>query len=131
VFIDASALCAILLREPGWELLEQRILDCDQVRVSPMTVWETVLAVVRESRLEPGPVRVDVQAYIASAGAVLLPIAAGEGEAALDAFERFGKGRHAAALNMGDCFAYGCAKANGLPLLFKGDDFVHTDIERA
>lgn len=50
---------------------------------------------------------------------------------ALDAFSRFGKGRHPAALNMGDCFAYACAKELGVPVLFKGDDFSKTDIEVA
>jgi ribonuclease VapC len=50
---------------------------------------------------------------------------------ALDAFERFGKGRHPAALNLGDCFAYACARLAGAPLLYKGDDFPQTDIETA
>jgi len=49
-------------------------------------------------------------------------------ELALDAYARYGKGRHRAALNMGDCFAYACAKANRAKLLYKGDDFVHTDL---
>jgi ribonuclease VapC len=53
------------------------------------------------------------------------------GDAAIDAFQRFGKGRHPAALNMGDCFAYACAKRLGVPLLYKGDDFSLTDIHSA
>ncbi len=48
--------------------------------------------------------------------------------AAVDAYADFGKGRHLAALNMGDCFAYACAKANGAKLLYKGNDFTHTDL---
>ncbi len=61
----------------------------------------------------------------------LFPIAERELELALDAYALFGKGRHPAALNMGDCFAHACAKANGARLLFKGEDFTLTDIESA
>lgn len=53
------------------------------------------------------------------------------GKAAVNAFDRYGNGRHRAALNMGDCFSYACAKVHGLALLYKGDDFAHTDIEAA
>ena len=58
----------------------------------------------------------------------VIGIGPAEGDLALDAFERYGKGRHPARLNMGDCFAYACARTHGVPLLFKGDDFSHTDI---
>ena len=57
-----------------------------------------------------------------------MPITAEMGRAALSAFDRYGRGRHSAALNMGDCFAYACARQLDLPLLFKGDDFPLTDI---
>jgi ribonuclease VapC len=76
------------------------------------------LAVARES----------VENFVAAIGAVTIPVNDVIGDAALDAHERFGKGRHKAALNMGDCFAYACARVHNVPLLFKGDDFVHTDI---
>ena len=58
-------------------------------------------------------------------------VAVGDAECrlALDAYARFGKGRHPARLNMGDCFAYACARSHGVPLLYKGDDFALTDIE--
>ena len=63
-----------------------------------------------------------------SSKATVVPIDGVVGHIALEAFERYGKGRHKAALNMGDCFAYGCAKAHKVPLLFKGGDFAYTDI---
>ncbi len=59
----------------------------------------------------------------------MVPIAAAELAIALDAYNRYGKGRHKAALNMGDCYAYACAKANRAKLLFKGNDFSKTDID--
>jgi len=59
------------------------------------------------------------------------PFGAGQVEIAVDAFRRFGKGRHPAGLNFGDCFSYALAKATGEPLLFKGDDFIHTDVTAA
>ena len=59
------------------------------------------------------------------------PVTADVRRLALEAFDRFGKGRHSAALNFGDCFAYACARFTGAPLLYKGDDFPQTDIETA
>ncbi len=68
---------------------------------------------------------------IASSDIWIVPFDARHASLALDAFRRYGKGRHRAGLNMGDCFSYALAKATGLPLLFKGDDFVHTDVKPA
>ncbi len=62
---------------------------------------------------------------------VFVPIAAAEFALATEAYARFGKGRHKAGLNMGDCFAYACARSNDAQLLFLGDDFTHTDITPA
>jgi ribonuclease VapC len=62
---------------------------------------------------------------------VYVPIGEHEAELAAEAYAKFGKGRHPAALNIGDCFAYACAKANNAKLLFKGDDFSKTDIQAA
>lgn len=69
-----------------------------------------------------------IAAFVQRAGLDVVPIGAAETEEALDAHDRYGKGRHRARLNMGDCFAYACAKTNGAELLYKGDDFVHTDL---
>ncbi|WP_164127365.1 type II toxin-antitoxin system VapC family toxin, partial [Stenotrophomonas maltophilia] len=70
-----------------------------------------------------------VEAFIEETQATILDITASVGKEAIKASGRYGRGRHRADLNMGDCFAYACAKANNLPLLFKGNDFPHTDIE--
>ena len=75
--------------------------------------------------------RAAVDNFVVTSGAIVVPIDRAVGDAALDAFVLFGKGRHRASLNMGDCFAYACAKMNRLSLLCKGDDFVHTDIRIA
>ena len=69
-----------------------------------------------------------VEQLLAEVAAEIIPITAEIANAAIDAFDRFGKGRHPSALNMGDCFAYACARDLQVPLLFKGDDFPQTDI---
>jgi ribonuclease VapC len=69
-----------------------------------------------------------VDEFVQRTGMQILPITTEIGHAAIDAFDRYGRGRHAAQLNMGDCFAYACAKALGAPLLYKGDDFALTDL---
>ena len=67
----------------------------------------------------------------ASSGAEIVAVTPRQAERAVEAFRRFGKGRHAAGLNIGDCFAYALAVESGLPLLFKGDDFGRTDVRAA
>ncbi len=74
------------------------------------------------------PARREVDNFLRLAHVGIIAIGPDEMARALDAFNRFGKGRHPAQLNMGDCFAYACAKTHGVPLLFKGDDFSQTDI---
>jgi len=73
----------------------------------------------------------DLRDFCARGGVDTVPFGAEHVDLAIDAFRRFGRGRHAAGLNFGDCFSYALAKATGEPLLFKGDDFSQTDIERA
>jgi ribonuclease VapC len=70
-------------------------------------------------------------ALLASAGSRIVEIGVAEGQLAVEAHARYGKGVHPARLNMGDCFAYACAKVHGVPLLYKGEDFAMTDIEAA
>jgi ribonuclease VapC len=91
-------------------------------------VFETALAVARVSGADIAAARRDVEGYLAASRVELVEIGEAELARALDAFDRFGKGRHPADLNMGDCFAYACAKTKGVPLLFKGDDFTQTDV---
>ena len=131
MFIDASALTAIIAEESDGLDFAAR-LDQDDVRMtSPLAVWETVTAVVRLSGATPYAASQLVFAYLADAEIEIVSIPSATTDLALDAFDRFGKGRHKAALNFGDCFAYTCAKHFRQPLMFKGSDFALTDIESA
>ena len=130
--IDASALTAILLREPEAgsfvAVLESAV---DGILISPVSVFETVTAVARVRKIPVSDARVSVSDFLQEAGIQISPVTAEIGEAAITAFDRFGKGRHPAALNMGDCFSYALAKVSRQPLLFKGGDFGLTDLQAA
>jgi ribonuclease VapC len=128
VIIDTSAMVAILYREPEAAAFIQRIHDADSCRISVATWVE--LAMVVESQLGPDGMR-QAEAFFRRAGITIEPVTVGHGELARQAFLDFGKGRHKAGLNYGDCFSYALAKATGEPLLFKGNDFALTDIVAA
>ena len=125
MIIDTSALVAILYREPEAEEFVRLVHDADVCRLSVASHIE--LAIVVESQLGPEGAR-QAEAFIRRAGIVLEPVTLQQDELARQAFIDFGKGRHPAGLNFGDCFAYALAKATGEPLLFKGADFGRTDI---
>ncbi len=131
MFVDASAWVAITLREPEREPFRMALADAEVILTSPLAVWETVRAVTRETEDTVDAIRARLMAFLAAAGARIVPIGAEEGRIALEAHARFGKGVHPARLNMGDCFSYACAKVHGVPLLYKGEDFSLTDIEAA
>lgn len=131
MFVDASAWVAIILREPERERLRIALADAEVILTSPMAIWETVRAVTREGRDPVEVVSTRLRALLASFGARVVEIGALEGQLAIDAHARFGKGVHPARLNMGDCFSYACAKVHGVPLLYTGEDFSLTDIEAA
>jgi ribonuclease VapC len=129
MFVDASALVAILLREPDGRHLSDRLQAAPAPVTSAIAVYETVLAIARVRAGGIAEARQDVAMALETIGIEVLPIGPADAEAALDAFTRYGKGRgHPAQLNMGDCFAYAVAKNQHVPLLFKGDDFSHTDM---
>jgi ribonuclease VapC len=129
MFVDASALTAFMTAEPGsLELLAR--LRQTKVRVtSPLAVWETAVAISRILNLSVTSASEAVHEYLGVAEIQLLSIPPEAASLALDAFDRYGKGRHSARLNMGDCFAYACARHIKQPLLYKGDDFSQTDIQ--
>ena len=126
--IDSSALIAILFAEYGHLNLVDRILAAGHVRVGTPTLVETsmVLAGSRQKKTVG-----DVEALLQELGVTVVPFGEREWHAAVSAFLRFGKGRHAAALNFGDCLAYAAASVANDSLLFVGDDFAHTDIAAA
>ncbi|MBW8816558.1 MAG: type II toxin-antitoxin system VapC family toxin [Caulobacterales bacterium] len=128
MFIDASALCAILLAEADGDAYAEKIRTAEAPITSPIAIYEAVAAVSRATDGDVGHVRREVEALLRLGRVRVVAIGDAESMRAIDAFDRFGKGRHPARLNMGDCFAYACAKTQGAPLLFKGDDFSQTDV---
>lgn len=128
LFVDASALVAVIKNEPERDAMATRLTLEPSLLWSAMTCWETVLALCRSCDRQVADAHAEVQTIAAYFGFSLVPIADEELHLALDAFERYGKGRHPARLNMGDCFAYACAKTNNARLLYKGDDFSKTDL---
>jgi ribonuclease VapC len=126
--VDTSALIAILLREPDAGLFAYAIEEAPVRLLSAVTRVE--LSFVIEGRKgEAG--RADAESLLRDGGFDVVTVTMQQAEIAIDAFRRFGKGRHRAGLNIGDCFSYALAVATGHPLLFKGDDFVHTDVKQA
>ncbi|MDP4002780.1 type II toxin-antitoxin system VapC family toxin [Methylobacterium sp. NEAU K] len=131
MFIDASAIVAILVREPGHRRLLDRLRESPVRLTSGLAIYEAVLAIARIQKIEPNIAQAVVDSFFDATSLTLVPITGTEGRLATAAHARFGKGRHPARLNLGDCFAYACAQAHGVPLLFVGDDFPQTDIRPA
>ncbi len=131
MFLDASAMIAIIVREPEAEALASRLGQAAAVYTSPIAVFETVLGLARIGGMSVRDAEAMLDSFLEQVRALSTPINAEIGRAAIAAFDRYGKGRHQAALNMGDCFAYACAQALDLPLLYKGNDFPQTDIAAA
>lgn len=125
--IDTSALLAILLDEPERLAFTVAINQADTRRLSVASFVEA--SMVLEARIGAEGAR-DLDDFLSHAGIDVEPATVLQGRLAARAFARFGKGRHPAALNFGDCFAYALAKEVDEPLLFKGNDFAKTDVER-
>ena len=131
MFVDASAWTAIFLEEPEAEAFRLKLSDAPESFTSALANWESARAIARETSVSISEAMLDLAELQAVAGTSLVAIGRAEQDMAISAQLQFGKGRHPAKLNMGDCFAYACAKTNGVPLLYKGDDFTLTDIEPA
>jgi ribonuclease VapC len=123
--IDTSALLAILLDEPERRTFNEAIEAAESRRMSTATFVE--VSIVIESRFGAEGLR-DLDLFIERSGIELIPVDSEQAQAARRAYSRFGKGRHPAGLNFGDCFAYALAMVLGEPLLYKGDDFGRTDV---
>lgn len=126
--IDTSALAAILQGEPERRAFIEAIEGADSRVISAATFVE--ISIVIEAR-HGAEGLLDLDRFISRARIVLISVDAEQGQMARLAFRQFGKGRHRAALNYGDCFSYALAAVLGEPLLFKGDDFVHSDVRVA
>ena len=126
--LDSSAIVALLLKEPGFERFAEKIDQASVVAVGVPALVES--AMVLTSRLG-WDARLLLLGFVRNTNAELVPFSQEHFDAAMDAFLRFGKGRHPAALNFGDCMAYALAEVAGLPLLYAGGDFAKTDIRPA
>jgi ribonuclease VapC len=125
IALDSSAIIATILHEPEAPAFE-KILVLERSIVGAPTLVET--RIVLEGRLSDRA-GIFLHRLVTERGITVVPFDPSMAEAAADAFRRYGKGRgHPACLNFGDCMAYAVASVMRLPLLFKGDDFVHTDI---
>ncbi|MDC7788228.1 type II toxin-antitoxin system VapC family toxin [Rhodoplanes sp. TEM] len=141
MFLDASAVVAILGREPGWQDIANRLAAVDaRFFFSPLARFEAAVGLARlkaagrsgSPKLSPDLLRqagAAVDAFVEDLGVEEVAITPDFGHRALVACATFGKAvGHPADLNFGDCFAYACAQALGVPLVYKGDDFARTDL---
>ncbi len=128
MILDSSAIVAIESREPGYEALVAKIDSADSVSVGAPTAVEAAMVLsVRRGRDATDW----IAGFLRSADAEVIAFSEEHFRIAVRAFLRFGKGRHRAALNFGDCMAYAVAAVANEPLLFTGKDFAKTDIEAA
>lgn len=129
IVVDSSALIANLRREPEADNFLYIIAEADRCLLSSITWLET--SIVLAGRTGDATLWTELDALIARAGIQVVAQDAELAEAARVAFLLYGRGRHPAALNLGDCASYALAKQRNLPLLFKGDDFARTDLQSA
>lgn len=131
MFLDTSALVAILTEEPEAALFVHKIERTKRCYVSAIVLFESATAVARIEARAPTAAQEAVCAFFKTIQAQTIAIDARVGASAFEAFTTYGMGNHPAALTMGDCFTYACAKVYRLPVLFKGDGFQQTDLTNA
>lgn len=128
VMFDSSAILAILKEEPGHRRLHSRLEGAHGLAIGAPTLFETAMVAIGRFGSEGEAL---VERFLADWKVDVLSFEEGHWRVADDAFVRYGKGRHPAALNYGDCMTYASARLAGMPLLFTGDDFAKTDIPPA
>jgi ribonuclease VapC len=128
VIVDTSAILAILFSEDDARVYAEAITQADSNRMSAATFVETAIVVEAQTKNNGGR---QLDAFIRRASIDIEPVTEEQAHMARQAFIDFGKGRHPAGLNYGDCFSYALAKARREPLLFKGRDFAQTDLVSA
>jgi ribonuclease VapC len=126
VVVDTSAVVAVLGDEPDSDAVIEIMDAADQRLMSAATLVE--LGIVMEARLGPAGT-LAVERFVRDGEVAIAALDRPQADRALDAWRRFGKGRHAAALNLGDCFTYALAFERALPVLCTGDDFARTDLD--
>jgi ribonuclease VapC len=128
MILDTSAIIAILRDEPDATELAEAVESAEVRRISAATYLEA--AIVTDSNKDPVLSR-SLDSFLQRSLVHIEPVTVEQARLAREAYRDFGKGRHRAGLNLGDCFAYALAKEKGEPLLYKGDDFRKTDIDAA
>jgi ribonuclease VapC len=130
MFIETSAVVEYLNDGPkAAEVLAKLEAANTPLSVSPITIFEATSVLASRRQASVDDARSIVSRFVGFVGATNMTITPEIGEIAISAMARYGKGRgHPAQLNFGDCFSYACAKAAGVPLLYVGSDFLHTDI---
>lgn len=125
MILDSSAIVALFFKEPGYESLRHKLVDAEVLAISAATLVET--AIVLSARLKTDA-RGSLARFIEENGVIVVPFTEGHYGIAVTAWLKYGKGRHPAALNFGDCLSYATARAAEMPLLCVGDDFPQTDL---
>ena len=124
--LDSSAMIAVLTAEPASKKLINRLSEATTIRVGAPTLVEAGIVLVARIGL---PGKTLLARFVEEAGVEVVPMDDRHWSVAVDAFARYGKGRHPAALNFGDCLTYAVARLSGDPLLCLGDDFPQTDVD--
>ena len=128
MIIDSSVICAILLNESGADHYEDAVIDADVRRMSAGSLLETAMVIEGRAGLSGGD---ELDAFIERHAIEIVPVTPEQVAVARRAWREFGKGNHPAALNLGDCLAYALSEMTREPLLYKGQDFTHTDVQTA
>jgi ribonuclease VapC len=128
MIVDTSAVVAIIFGEPGFEVFVNAIAAARNCRISAASLVEA--SIISESRIGDQGIR-QCDAFFRDSGISVEPVTHEQAILARQGYSDYGKGRHPAGLNFGDCFSYALAKSTGEPLLFKGVDFSQTDIQSA
>lgn len=128
MIIDTSAILAVILGEPDAERHLAAMAGARELAISAATLVEAAIVAEAKGGREASD---DLHALLGDLECEVLPLDEAQALAASDAWRRFGKGRHRAALNLGDCYSYAAATVHGWPLLFKGEDFLQTDVAAA
>lgn len=128
IVVDTSAIIAILYREAEFDQFVQLITDSDSCCLSAVSYFEASMVLIGRATPEAG---IELDSFLERVGIEFVPFDQEQAKRARDAFARFGRGRHPARLNFGDCVSYALAQARGLPLLYKGGDFAKTDVVSA
>ena len=131
MFVDASAIVCIMMGEPEAAFLASKLESAGERLTSALSAYEASQAIARKRDWSAEKAGDLVEEFLASLSIRIVATGREEFGAALRAHDRFGKGRHPARLNMGDCFAYACARTHNAPPLFKGEDFALTDVNVA